>query len=98
MTSSIEDIIRRIVREELERALPAQKMPVHDEKPAALIAGRRRMLTIDQVSELTGITKKAIYQLRCQTRPGSFAPAMKVGGRLVWDPDELDAWLVTKRV
>jgi predicted DNA-binding transcriptional regulator AlpA len=53
--------------------------------------------TIDQVTQLTGISKKTIYGLRCQTTKGSFAPAMKVGGRLVWDPDELDAWLATRK-
>lgn len=48
------------------------------------------LLTIVEVAELLRVPVLTIRWLR---QEGRFAPAIKVGRRLVWDRRELDAWV-----
>jgi hypothetical protein len=56
--------------------------------------GQQTLLTIKDVAERTRIPLEMIRWLRQQ---GRFAPAIKVGRRLVWDVADLDAWLIAER-
>jgi len=74
--------------------------------PSAHPRGRRRrilyvddarqqtLLTIKQVAERAQIPVELIRWLRQQ---GRFAPAVKVGRRLLWEVAEVDAWLIAER-
>jgi DNA-binding transcriptional MerR regulator len=57
-------------------------------------AGQQTLLTIKDVAERTRVPVEMIRWLRQQ---GRFAPAVKVGRRLLWDVAVLDAWLVAER-
>jgi excisionase family DNA binding protein len=48
------------------------------------------LLTIDEVAERLRVSVLSVRWLR---REGQFAPAIKVGRRLVWDARDIDAWL-----
>jgi excisionase family DNA binding protein len=48
------------------------------------------LLTIDEVAARLRVPVLTIRWLR---QEGRFAPAIKVGRRLVWDVRDLDAWL-----
>jgi excisionase family DNA binding protein len=52
------------------------------------------LLTIDEVAELLRVPVLTIRWLR---QEGRFAPAIKVGRRLVWDRRELDEWVDAQR-
>lgn len=50
----------------------------------------RTLLRIDQVSERTGIPERTLRWYRQQgTGPKSF----RLGGRVVWDADDVDRWV-----
>jgi excisionase family DNA binding protein len=50
----------------------------------------RVLMTIDEVAECLRVPVLTIRWLRTE---GRFAPAIKVGRRLVWDAADLDAWI-----
>jgi excisionase family DNA binding protein len=52
------------------------------------------LLTIDEVAERLRVSVLTVRWLR---QEGRFAPAIKVGRRLVWDAREIDAWLKAQR-
>ncbi len=52
------------------------------------------MLTIKQVAERTQLPVELIRWLRQQ---GRFAPAVKVGRRLLWEVADVDAWLIAEQ-
>jgi excisionase family DNA binding protein len=58
------------------------------------VAGELTLLTIEEVAEYTRVPVETIRWLR---KEGRFAPAIKVGRRLVWDVGDLDAWLRSQR-
>lgn len=57
-------------------------------------AGQQPLLTIKDAAERTRVPVEMIRWLRQQ---GRFAPAIKVGRRLVWDVADLDAWLIAEK-
>ena len=52
------------------------------------------LLTIDEVAERLRVSVTTVRWLR---QEGRFAPAIKVGRRLVWDVDALNDWLEVQR-
>ena len=57
-------------------------------------AEQQTLLTIKDAAERTRVPVEMIRWLRQQ---GRFAPAIKVGRRLVWDVADLDAWLSAEK-
>ena len=53
-----------------------------------------RLLTIDEVAERLRVTVLTVRWLR---QEGRFAPAIKVGRRLVWDARDVEAWINAQR-
>jgi len=53
-----------------------------------------QLLTIDEVAEYCRVTVLTVRWLR---QEGRFAPAIKIGRRLVWDVADLDAWIDSQR-
>ncbi|MGH3972455.1 MAG: helix-turn-helix transcriptional regulator [Pseudonocardiaceae bacterium] len=58
------------------------------------VANGRALLTIDEVAEYCRVTVLTVRWLR---QEGRFAPAIKIGRRLVWDAADLDAWIDSQR-
>jgi excisionase family DNA binding protein len=52
------------------------------------------LLTIEEVAERLRVSVLTVRWLR---QEGRFAPAIKVGRRLVWDARDLAAWLESQR-
>jgi excisionase family DNA binding protein len=52
------------------------------------------LLTIDEVAERLRVPVLTIRWLR---QEGRFAPAIRVGRRLVWDVSDIDAWVEHQR-
>ena len=52
------------------------------------------LLTIEEVAERLRVSVLTVRWLR---QEGRFAPAIKVGRRLVWDARDVDAWLDSQR-
>jgi excisionase family DNA binding protein len=52
------------------------------------------LMTIDEVAERLRVPVLTVRWLR---QEGRFAPAIKVGRRLVWDVKDVDAWLEAQR-
>ena len=52
------------------------------------------LLTIEEVAERLRVSVETVRWLRQQ---GRFAPAIKVGRRLMWDARDIDAWLKAHR-
>jgi len=52
------------------------------------------LLTIDEVAERLRVSVLTVRWLR---QEGRFAPAIKVGRRLVWDARDVTAWLESQR-
>lgn len=61
--------------------------------PHPLKGLRVNLLTIDEVAERLRVPVQTIRWLR---QEGRFAPAYKVGRRLLWAPAEVDAWLAAQ--
>lgn len=53
-----------------------------------------QLMTIDEVAERLRVPVLTIRWLR---QEGRFAPAIKVGRRLVWDVADLDTWIAHQR-
>ena len=53
-----------------------------------------RLLDIDQVGEILGLTREAIYGRR---RRDEFPPAILMGGVLRWRTADIEAWLDERR-
>ena len=54
----------------------------------------QQLMTIDEVADRLRVPVLTIRWLR---QEGRFAPAIKVGRRLVWDVRDLDAWVELQR-
>jgi excisionase family DNA binding protein len=54
----------------------------------------KRLLTIEEVAENLRVSVMTVRWLR---QEGRFAPAIRVGRRLLWDPDDLARWLKSNR-
>jgi excisionase family DNA binding protein len=52
------------------------------------------LLTIEEVAERLRVSVLTVRWLR---QEGRFAPAIKVGRRLMWDARDVDAWLKAHR-
>lgn len=52
------------------------------------------LLTIDEVADRLRVPVLTIRWLR---QEGRFAPAIRVGRRLVWEASDIDAWLEQHR-
>jgi excisionase family DNA binding protein len=53
-----------------------------------------RLLTIEEVAKYLRVSVLTVRWLR---QDGRFAPAVKVGRRLVWDPRDVAAWVESHR-
>jgi Helix-turn-helix domain len=85
---------RRTCSEGKASARPATPTRWRKVIPMRETVGQQTLLTIKDVAERTRIPLEMIRWLRQQ---GRFAPAIKVGRRLVWDVADLDAWLIAER-
>jgi excisionase family DNA binding protein len=54
----------------------------------------KELLTIDEVADRLRVSVPTVRWLR---QEGRFAPAIRVGRRLVWDARDVDAWLDSQR-
>jgi excisionase family DNA binding protein len=52
------------------------------------------LLTIEEVAERLRVPVQTVRWLR---QEGRFAPAIRVGRRLIWDARDLAAWLESQR-
>jgi excisionase family DNA binding protein len=52
------------------------------------------LLTIEEVAKRLRVSVLTVRWLR---QEGRFAPAIKVGRRLMWDADDVAAWLEAQR-
>ena len=57
-------------------------------------ASVKELLTIEEVADRLRVSVPTVRWLR---QEGRFAPAIRVGRRLVWDALDVDAWLDTQR-
>lgn len=55
---------------------------------------QRPMLRTTQAAAYTGIAKSTLEKLRCN---GGGAPFIRVGRVVLYDPDDLDAWLAAHK-
>lgn len=62
--------------------------------PTERVEAPKNFLTIDEVAELLRVPVLTVRWLR---QEGRFAPAIRVGRRLVWDRRELDDWVDGQR-
>jgi excisionase family DNA binding protein len=53
-----------------------------------------RLLTIEEVAALLRVSVLTVRWLR---QEGRFAPAIKVGRRLVWTVGDVEAWVAAQR-
>jgi predicted DNA-binding transcriptional regulator AlpA len=53
-----------------------------------------RLLNIDEVA---GRLKVPVLTIRWLRQEGRFAPAIRVGRRLVWSENDLEAWVASHR-
>ena len=53
-----------------------------------------RLLTIEEVAEYLRVSVLTVRWLR---QEGRFAPAIRVGRRLLWDAGDLAAWVKSNR-
>ena len=53
-----------------------------------------KLLTIDEVAERLRVTVLTVRWLR---QEGRFAPAIKVGRRLMWDARDVESWIDAQR-
>jgi len=58
------------------------------------VDGETRLMNISEVAERLRVTVVTIRWLR---QEGRFAPAIKVGRRLVWDARDVEAWIDAHR-
>jgi excisionase family DNA binding protein len=56
--------------------------------------GMIELLTIEEVAERLRVS---VFTVRWLRQEGRFAPAIKVGRRLVWDARDVAAWLESRR-
>lgn len=54
----------------------------------------KKLMTIDEVAEYLRVPVLTVRWLR---QEGRFAPAIKIGRRLVWDVADVAAWLESNR-
>ena len=54
--------------------------------------GPRRLVAVEELSEMIGMTPSAIYNLRHRS-PGSLPDAVKVGGSLRWRLGDIETWI-----
>jgi excisionase family DNA binding protein len=59
-----------------------------------LVDDNARLLTIDEVADYLRVSVLTVRWLR---QDGRFAPAVKVGRRLVWDARDVAAWVESHR-
>jgi excisionase family DNA binding protein len=53
-----------------------------------------KKLTLDEAAALLGFSPKTVYNWTCKKK----IPHLKLGGRLRFDENDLEAWLVRHRV
>ena len=54
----------------------------------------KKYLNIDEVAEYINKKKATVYQMTHMRK----IPFIKIGGNLLFDPDDLDAWLDTQKI
>lgn len=53
-----------------------------------------QMLDMREVREIVPVSRPTIYALMAK---GKFPKAMRIGGKLFWPRDEIDAWLEARK-
>ena len=82
---TIEDILRRIVRQEVRAALGS------DRPTPSGVTGENAYLDIDELANEMGVSKQTLYRWRSE---GTDMPeAFRVGSRLRWSRSAVDEWL-----
>jgi len=59
-----------------------------------LLRVQKKVLNLDEVSELTGLSKSHLYKLTSQSR----IPHYKNGKFIFFDREEIETWLLSNRV
>lgn len=54
----------------------------------------KKYLNIDEVSEYINKKKATVYQMTHMRK----IPFIKIGGNLLFDPDDLDVWLESQKI
>ena len=55
------------------------------------------MIELLTIEEVAGRLRVSVLTVRWLRQQGRFAPATKVGRRLMWDARDVDAWLRAQR-
>lgn len=76
----IENAVRKVIDEK--------------EQPAASIHAPRKVMSLAELCEYTGMSKQSIYKLTSAQK----VPHSKRGKRLYFEREKVDAWLVENRV
>lgn len=62
--------------------------------PAATVLLSKRVLSVQEAAAHVGVSKSMLNKLRCF---GGGPPFLKLGRRVVYDPNDLDEWLKAHR-
>lgn len=54
----------------------------------------RRLLTVEEAAVYIGVAKQSIYHMTSSRS----IPHVKIGKRVMFDPDDLDRWIAKRRV
>jgi hypothetical protein len=64
------------------------------QKAVEATSGLRRQMTAQEVSELTRLSPRMIWQL---SWPRGDLPCTRIGRRVIYDPDDVAAWLQRRK-
>lgn len=53
----------------------------------------QKLWTIDELADHLTLSVKSIYNLRASGDASKLPPAVKIGGKLRWRPEDVDAWV-----
>ncbi|MEO1047271.1 MAG: helix-turn-helix domain-containing protein [Pseudomonadota bacterium] len=81
---SIDNALRELVREEVERLLPT------------LLPGREEYLTTKEVAELTGLSVQ-FFEIGRSRDAADQPPYSRVGRRIIYRRSEVEKWLEERR-
>ena len=66
-------------------------------QPGGQHDGGRRVIELLTIEEVADRLRVSVLTVRWLRQEGRFAPAIKVGRRLMWDARDVDAWLKSQR-
>ncbi len=88
-----ETMVRRIIEEEIDKRIA----PLHGQPHVVLpepVRNESEYLTVDELSEMTGLKKATIYAKRTKRE----IPAYKFGRELRFRREEIHGWIESKKL